>query len=268
MLKADYHVHSSCSSDAENTMLEMALSAKKAGLNLVCFTDHCDTERFDTGEYDPDCYNRAEMLRQFAEASGCGIELRLGVEIGEALHQGKTADSVAADEALDFVISSVHAIRGEIDFYCLDYSSRERCENLLKRYVEEHEQLVEQTDSFDVIGHIGYPLRYMYKNGFADLSLLPYEERLAGVFRRIAYKGKGIEINSSGLRKEGRQAMPSLPLLKLYKECGGEIITVGSDAHRVSDIGSGVNECFELLREAGFKYYTVFRARKPEFIKL
>ena len=135
MLKADYHVHSTCSSDAENTMLEMALAAKKAGLDLVCFMDHCDTERFDTGEFDPDCYNRAEMLRQFAEASGCGIELRLGVEIGEALHQGKIADSVAADEALDFVISSVHAIRGEIDFYCLDYSSRERCEDLLERYV-------------------------------------------------------------------------------------------------------------------------------------
>jgi histidinol-phosphatase (PHP family) len=62
--------------------------------------------------------------------------------------------------------------------------------------------------------------------------------------------------------------MPSFDLLKLYKECGGEVITIGSDAHTSADIGAGIAEGQELLRAAGFMYFTVFRERKPSFIRL
>ena len=54
----------------------------------------------------------------------------------------------------------------------------------------------------------------------------------------------------------------------MYKELGGEIITIGADSHKVDDVGRLVEAANKLLIETGFKYSTVFRKRKPEFITL
>ena len=83
----------------------------------------------------------------------------------------------------------------------------------------------------------------------------------------IIDKGCGIEINCSGIR-DGAEAFPNLEVLKLYRSLGGEILTIGSDAHRPSDAGAFVSDGLELAREAGFKYITLFKDRKPEFIKI
>ena len=46
---------------------------------------------------------------------------------------------------------------------------------------------------------------------------------------------------------------------------GGEIITIGSDAHTPEGIANGFNRAAEVLSECGFKYYTIFENRLPEF---
>ena len=55
---------------------------------------------------------------------------------------------------------------------------------------------------------------------------------------------------------------------EIQKRLGGEIVTVGSDAHRPSAAAAAVREGYELLKNCGFDYVTVFRQRKPEFIRL
>jgi len=49
---------------------------------------------------------------------------------------------------------------------------------------------------------------------------------------------------------------------------GGEIITIGSDAHKPENICGYFNRAEEVLKECGFKYYTIFEKRVPEFKKL
>ena len=80
--------------------------------------------------------------------------------------------------------------------------------------------------------------------------------------------GKGIELNTGGLYKGMTSANPHPDIIKRYRDLGGEIITVGSDAHKAEFIGYGFCEASEILKQSGFKYYTVFSERKPEFIKL
>ena len=58
------------------------------------------------------------------------------------------------------------------------------------------------------------------------------------------------------------------PILELYKSCGGEIVTVGSDAHTPADVGKGIPAACALLSACGFRYVCTYEKRKPVFHKL
>ena len=57
-------------------------------------------------------------------------------------------------------------------------------------------------------------------------------------------------------------------MLERYKELGGEILTIGSDAHKAVDICSGFDKAYEILDYLGFKYVCLFEKRKCKFIKV
>ncbi|NLM50722.1 MAG: histidinol phosphate phosphatase, partial [Clostridiaceae bacterium] len=88
------------------------------------------------------------------------------------------------------------------------------------------------------------------------------------VLKTAIEKGRGIELNLSGLRQGLGEPLPKIEVLKRYKELGGEIITLGSDAHYPGHVGANLEDGFEILKEAGFKYFTVYENRKPQFIKI
>jgi hypothetical protein len=54
--------------------------------------------------------------------------------------------------------------------------------------------------------------------------------------------------------------------LKRYRELGGELLTVGSDGHRPQEVGGYFEQIAEILKSCGFRYYTVYKERKPEFL--
>ena len=66
----------------------------------------------------------------------------------------------------------------------------------------------------------------------------------------------------------GRTVADWLPVLNIYKEVGGELITVGSDAHRTENVGRGVPEAYALLAQAGFRYVTLYEKRQPRPVRL
>ncbi len=270
MILTDFHTHSKCSVDGTASMYDMAFAAFRKGISIMCITDHVDLDDYETGKRKHDCFgNWEEMLRQYAEARERlqdKIDLRLGIELGEASHNPGDSVRIAQTESLDFIIGSMHNVKDMPDFFCIDYKSPQHCKELIEKYIEEHFELV-RLGCFDVLGHIGYTKRYMKRKGF-DIGLVGYEDRLGELFRLVSESGKGIELNTSGLRDGTDTAFPEKSILKLYREMGGEIITVGSDSHRTADVGANIQDGYELLREAGFKYITVFKDRKPEFIKL
>ena len=271
MFLADQHTHSVCSPDAEYGMAELALAGAERGLDLLCITDHVDTVDCDTAIFDPGCFERirdrqAEEFLAAREAAGDRIELRLGLELGEINQQPELARAIVSARDFDFIIGSLHALRGMADFRQLKYDSIEQCQRLTAEYFSQLWELTSE-DSFDVIGHIGYTNRYMERAGF-HVDMLGYCEQLEAIFRRLIYSGRGIEVNSSGLRQGSGTTFPQREILKLYRELGGEIITIGSDAHFPRDVGADIRECTELIKSLGFEYVTVFRARRAEFEKI
>ncbi|MBQ3404427.1 MAG: histidinol-phosphatase HisJ family protein [Oscillospiraceae bacterium] len=249
----------------------MALSAAKRGIKQLCFTDHVeDCCRDDPLSYEPGSFEKLSSgipaFFETADRLSGTIELCRGVELGSPNHNPERASEIVSDPGLDFVIASVHNLRGQDDFYFLDYPDMDTCRELTSRYLEEYAAIAD-LGHFDVLGHIGYTNRYMYDKGFY-VDLTDYRDRLTYIFKALISKGKGMEVNTSSLRGSLGEPNPPIPLLKLYRELGGEIVTTGSDAHRVSDAGAGIAQVSELLAELGYKYICVYKERKPEFIKL
>ena len=268
---ADQHIHSSCSDDADDTMLDMAIASAAWGVTDVCFTDHCDLEDPETAVESESCFDYwPKALEQFREAKEkAPVRVRIGVEIGAANHCPERARQVAATEGLDLVMGSIHNLRGLPDFYYLKYESEAHCLQLLDRYADE---LVEYAalDCFDVMSHIGYTRRYMQRAGFdIAFGLDRFGDRIETALKILIQNGRGIELNCSSPKLDPEPTpTPVMEVLRLYRQLGGEIITVGSDGHRISMAGKRIRWGHEVLKEAGFRYAALFEKRKPVFYEL
>ena len=88
------------------------------------------------------------------------------------------------------------------------------------------------------------------------------------ILKTVIQDGKGLELNTSYRRYGLMDTTPSVEILKLYRELGGEIVTMGSDAHAAEYVGGFMDEARDVLRDCGFRYFTVFRGRKAGFVAL
>ena len=260
MFLADYHVHSSCSFDAADRMAAMARAELKMGVAEICFTDHADFGDQQTIQLGPERF-------------------QLGLELGEGNHDPARAKRVYAMPEYDFILGSLHNLRDEQDFYYIKYESYDQCWELYDRYLDELIELA-GINCFDCMAHIGYCLRYMHRQGFdAEITMERYGGKLDMLLRMLIENGKGIELNVSDLVPGGHDApgehaepllkpVPSIEILRRYRELGGDIITVGSDAHSVKAAGVGLREGYQLLSDIGFRYVAVYKRHKPEFKRI
>lgn len=279
----DCHTHTHNSPDADNkSVADLCRRAVELGLDTLAVTDHCEANRFYSMEYynavpQPDNeYDTYDFRDYFLESMAENTEAKelfrgklnvvCGIELGQATRDLKAADEILADKRLDFIIGSMHEIPNHLDFAFLDYS-KENIPLLLDEYFNEIYKLC-QWGKFDVLGHLTYTLRYIEgEYGFmTDMS--PYNEIIAESFRLIAEKGKGIEINTSGLRQKYKKTFPTLEYVKLFRDLGGEIISVGSDSHTPDDLAKGIRDGLEIASAAGFKNVCRFEKHEPVFMPI
>lgn len=259
----DNHTHTTYSPDGAQSTADLARAAKAAGLAGFTLTDHCDMQGWDGSPYDfrrDDSYADIERAR----ADHPSLDIGWGCELSDWRIDPDHAASVISDPRVDFVIGSMHTLRG-IDFYCIHYPTKAYCELLLKWYAEE---LIDHcAGDFDSLGHLTYPLRYMRRDGF-DPDFTPQRDAIAEVFRVLIERGKALEINTSGIRQGMGCTLPDAYWLRLYRDLGGELITFGSDAHTSADVGANISDAAELAKSLGFGYNVVYRNRKPIHLPL
>jgi histidinol-phosphatase (PHP family) len=203
-----------------------------------------------------------EALRA-REVYGDRLEISIGVELGEPHHDIELAGEIISDRDLDFVIGSLHHARGQQDYYYVDYKTAD-VDAVMQRYYDELEELAE-CGLYDVIGHINYQTRYMPKEIRDRTDLSRYYGRLRGVLEAAASLGKGIEVNSSGIWRGIGITLPSPEVTAMFRASGGRTVTTGSDAHSASNVGDGLPEAVQCLKDAGFSQFAFFRNKIPEF---
>ncbi|HWT74812.1 MAG TPA: histidinol-phosphatase HisJ family protein [Mobilitalea sp.] len=271
MIIADYHVHSSFSSDGKATMEQMLEQAIKLGLKKLCFTDHMDYDYPAVSEnnfiFDPDKY--MEKLSSLKEAYRDRIEILTGVELGLQPHLTDRLNKLMESYPFDFAIGSTHVV-DHIDPYYPEFWEGKTRQEAVAEYFQSIIDNCKAFSGFNVYGHIDYIIRYAPSpNGVKmDYSYKDYADILDEALKAIISYGKGIEVNTAGLKYGLGYPHPKAEVLKRYRELGGELITIGSDAHRTEHLCYDFNVVPELLTSLGFKYYATFVQGKPVFEKL
>lgn len=266
-MKTDFHLHTEFSSDGSTPMEDMIAAALRERLDIISITDHLDVgDPFEPymSFSEKDYINHFKKIDMCIEKYKGIIDIRKGMEIGYVQgYEKKNADFVKEHD-LDFVIGSIHNL-GEIDYYMEENNPSDfiKIESL---YLELITSMIENVGYYSVLGHINYPCKF---RGFRE-TLFTYEEfkdQIDNMFKLLIEKGKGMEVNTSCLQANGA-FKAFLPVLKRYKELGGEIITIGSDSHNIHNVAKSNFEAQSLLLEAGFNYICDFKKLEPIFIAI
>lgn len=262
---SDFHVHTSMSADSEADIDSVIQTAIRLGMPYLCITDHHDID-YNNEEFYLDPRKYYKTLSSYKEKYRDQINLLIGVEMGLQPHLKQEVETFISSIPLDFVIGSSHVING-MDPYYEEIWRDHTTEQVMSMYFENIYENLQIHNNFDVYGHIDYAIRYA-KEKDQNYSYEKYKEILDKILRKIISAGKGIEINTAGLRKGLRSTNPCFEIIKRYHDLGGSIITVGSDAHNPEDIGADFGKAKELLLKAGFEHYNLFISRNAIAVPL
>lgn len=260
----DYHLHSHVSHDSKATPESMVQAALQAGLREICFTDHLDFLR--DAPRDTQAFRVEEYNKAYDHLSAPGLSIRRGAEVSLAKWSLPMVEHELQQRPYDFVIGSLHFLRDH-DIYVDDaFWAEHPQQEVIREYFEEILECIQGYDNFDVLGH----LTYISKCGSnPDRRAIPYQdyrEILDEILKALVSKGKGLEINTSGVDLIGA-FLPHEEYLRRFKELGGEIVTVGSDAHQAHRVGQHIHQACALAGEI-FGHVCTFENRKPIFHKL
>ena len=277
MIQADMHMHTWFSTDSEACPCDMADEAVRKGLKTICFTDHFDKDDLEWGEegiFDVDAYF-VEMQKLQEEYVG-KLNIRIGIELGLRTYLKDYYEELTKKYPFDFVIGSVHNVpykkdaEGNILYtdpaaekLFTDRTDKEAYRLMMETTLEN----VRTSDCFQTLGHLDYVVRYG-KSREKEYSYTDYADIIDEILKLLIEKEKGLEVNSAGLKYGLPFAHPHPDVLKRYRELGGEIITIGADAHKPEHIAYDFAKAEEILKSCGFKYYTEFFEQKPVFKQL
>lgn len=263
----DYHLHSDFSADSDTPAEEMIRRAVSLGLSGICFTEHMDLDCPEDGldfTFDPELYF-AQILPLKERYAG-RLEILAGMEFGLLPDRAPALDSLTGRWPFDFIIGSLHFINGK-DPYFPAYFEGHSEHDCYQEYFREELRLLRQYSDYDVLGHMDYIVRYG-PNRNRNYSFRAYADCIDPILRHLIEHGKCLELNTGGLKYGLGEPNPSTDVLRRYRELGGELITIGSDAHRPEHLAYDFAAAEEILQSLGFRYYTVFRERKGRQIRL
>ncbi len=264
---SDYHMHTSFSTDAETKPEMMVEAAIAKGMQRICITDHYDRDYVDGTDaftFEPVAY--MQYMQGVREAYRSQIDIRIGVEIGLQMHLQPFYYEFTREYPFDFVIGSAHFLKGTDPYERTVFQGESDIDSYRCAF-EEMLELVNTIDEFDVLGHMDYIVRYGNEQA-THYSYKQYGDYIDAILKNLIQKGKGIEVNSAGYKYGLGFAHPHPDVLKRYRELGGEILTIGADAHTPEYVGYEFDRVQQILESIGFKYYTEFIERKPIFCKL
>lgn len=259
----DCHVHSAFSADSTEKAETTCNHAIEIGLEGITFTDHLDLD-YPAGDisflidFDAYAHYMNGLKREYRDR----LKIFMGVEAGYQPQVIQATDSLIRGYDFDFVINSVHAVNGTDPYYGDFYVGKTKYE-AYSEYLKAILDSVSAYKNYDVVGHIGYIRRY---GNYDDRSLrhLDYKDLLDMILKTVIHDGKGIEINTSGLRSLS-SPMPDFDIIKRYLKLGGEIITLGSDAHRAEHIGYEFDAVLDVLKGLGVRRIAHYEGRKAFF---
>lgn len=257
----DYHIHSDFSADCSVPTEDMVKSAIQKDLTEICFTEHIDYEYPDKDfvfEFDLKAYD--SKIRFLQEKYADQITIKKGIELGLQPHLVPRYEELMQEESFDFTILSIHTADKK-GLHGGDFFKGRSIADAYTIYYEELLNCIKNFKHYNILGHLDLVKRYTINEHPSN----DFHSVIKEICEVIIPEGKGIELNTSGRRYGLNNGMPSRDILELYHSLGGEVITLGSDAHRPAELAYDFKHSLQLLNDIGFKYIATFFENKPTF---
>ena len=260
MMKEDDHMHSCYSFDGKMSLENIIQESIRKGIKEIAVTDHIELAAPDIATGFQVNGAKAEFAK-LREKYQDQIIIKRGIELGNVNIDLEQGIALAKEFDGDFILGSVHNLKENED---VGYSNYQQIniKDFYHTYLDAIYQVALNAD-YDVLAHLTYPMKAIYEQTGWKLDIAEYRKQFESIFEIVVRRGKGIEVNTSGLRVSLQEMLPNEEILRLYKACGGSIITVGSDAHEPQYIGEGIREAMDCLQRLGFTEITTFTNRIP-----
>lgn len=257
----DMHVHTDNSYDGNHSTMFLCEQAEELGLRAVAFTDHLEMDFYREKHFNRTATQSFFEVSKARSAFLGKLIVCVGVELGQPIYNLKESEALLRRLPYDFVIGSVHNLRDMEDFWLLDYSKHDIYQ-LLDSYFYEL-TLLAQWAKFDTLAHLTYPLRYIVGDQGYTVDMSRYQKQIDEILKLLAENGRALEINTSGLRQKLRDTSPNEAIVRRFRELGGRLVTIGSDAHFAKDLGAGLKEGMAIAERSGFSCITLYQNREP-----
>lgn len=273
----DYHVHTHYSDDSVYQMEEVIRDAIQMNMDELCFTDHVDygvKEDWDCGHEikfrgseplaNVDYPRYMEEISKLREKYADKISIKTGMEFGMQTHTVHLYEKLFKQYPFDFILLSVHQVEDK-EFWTQDFQKGRTQKEYNERYYQELLELVKIYKNYSVLGHLDLIARYDLLGAYPFEKIKPV---ITEILKIVIADGKGLEVNTSSHRYGLSDMTPSKDILRLYRELGGKIITLGSDSHKKEHLGAYYRETAEALHHLGFDSFCTFEHMQPIYHSL
>lgn len=264
----DLHTHTDNSFDGHHSTMFLCETAYMKGLRAVAFTDHLEMDAFFRDSFDRTAIQSFFEVAKARSAFNGRLMVCVGAELGQAVYNKPVAEKLLDKMKYDFVIGAIHNLPEVQDFYYMNFDDESiDYMELLRQYFEWELKLAEWA-RFDTLAHLTYPLRYIVGNYKKPVDMSKFSEIIDEILITLIKNQKALEINTAGLRQPIGVTSPDESILKRYKELGGKLITIGSDAHYAEHLGAGIEQGYELALKCGFDSVAVYQDRTPTMVPI
>ncbi len=264
----DLHTHTDNSFDGHHSTMFLCETACMKGLRAIAFTDHLEMDAFFKGNFDRTAIQSYFEVAKARSAFSGKMLVCVGAELGQAVYNKPVSEKLLETMKYDFVIGAIHNLPEIEDFYYMNFDDESiDYMALLEQYFEWELRLAEWA-KFDTLAHLTYPLRYIVGKYKKPVDMSKFDGIIDEILVTLIKNKKALEINTAGLRQPIGVTSPDERIIKRYKELGGELITIGSDAHYAEHLGAGIDKGYELALKCGFDKIAVYQDRTPTLIPI
>ena len=249
---SDFHVHSKFSNDSDEDLENIISKAISLNMKDICITDHQDWFWPVPGEsFDIDTDSYFNELNILKDKYSSKINLHIGVELGITCDNYKKNADFLQSYPFEYVIGSCHIVDNMDPYYSEFWENRNEAD-AFRTYFSTLLDALKLFNSFNTLGHLDYIVRYA-PNKDKNYNCSDYFNIVEQIFKEIIHKNIALEINTGALAKGMDFVNPHFDMLSFYKDLGGKLVAVGSDAHVADNIGYGFDKAAQLIEHFNFK---------------
>jgi histidinol-phosphatase (PHP family) len=234
MKKSDIYLNGPISKGKEQGLEDIVNQAVKKDIQVLSILD-CIEKTDGVLRTTSSCRDALKHRAEIMELQRMRNEITLlnGIQVSQPYERGEEFEFYASFP-MDMIV-------GIVDDFDKGLQKEEEIKKAYDDYYCKNLYAVE-SGKIDVLSHLGLIHTY-YGYRYCNDSLIDT------LLREMIHRNVLLEITSGVQRKDNFSTFPSYDLLKRYKKLGGEMVTIGTHANDIQNIGKNLEETYQIAHD-------------------